>query len=279
MNTQNLEVLIRACVEPREGNVYVQADFDQIELRLMAGLAGVSAYLDAFNSGADPHAVTAMLIYGHTFRKAVEEHKLKPRKSDLFTILRRFAKTFVYAVLYGGTATTVHENISKATDEAGNLLFPDMTFREVEASVNAWMRNAKEVPAWWDRQWAAAEQLGYAEEPILGRRRHMPVFLRNEAINHPIQGAAAVIMGQALLRLRRSFTPNYSMGWGIVNQMHDAVTVEVPEHRVREACEIVTEAMCTRYPNIPVDITAKGVATSNFAEEPYWFPEPPTPIQ
>lgn len=266
--TQNIEALLRRIIRPRPGHVFIISDYDQIELRLMAGLAGVQSYLDAFARGDDPHAVTALLIYGQLFQDAWDEYKKTHAKVSRYTNLRRFAKTFVYAVIYGGGEATVYENVSKATDDQGNLLFPNMTFGQVAASVRNWMRNAPEVPLWWDKVWRFVELHGYVEEPILGRRRHMPVFLRNEALNMPVQGAAAIIMSEGLLRLRARFTPDLDLGIGIVNQMHDAVTVEVPEDQAEEAAKIVTETLTCEYPKaIPgIAFTSNAKVCLDFAE-------------
>lgn len=248
--TQNWRKRLRRIVRPRPGHLFLMADYDQIELRLMCAVAQVAAYLEAFaNPNSDPHAVTALLVYGAVFEREFRIYKETGTKTERFTALRRFAKTFVYAVLYGGGASTVYENVAKAVDDDGNLLFPNMTFAQVEAAVKSWMRNAKEVPLWWEKTWATAEALGYTEEPILGRRRHFPEFLRNEAVNHGIQGGAAIIMGQGLIKLRDAFPPDYREGIGIVNQMHDAVTVEVPEHRARELAPIVTNALTCEFPD------------------------------
>lgn len=247
--TQNWRKRLRRIVRPRPGHLFLMADYDQIELRLMSAVAQVTAYLAAFAAGEDPHAVTAMLVYGEVFRREMLIYKETGTKTERFTALRRFAKTFVYAVLYGGGASTVYENVAKAVDDDGNLLFPNMGFAQVEAAVKSWMRNAAEVPVWWAKTWRFAEEFGYVEEPILGRRRHMPEFLRNEAVNHGIQGGAAIIMGLGLVKLREAFAPDYAEGTGIVNQMHDAVTVEVPESRAMELAPIVTNALTCSFPD------------------------------
>lgn len=248
-NTQNWRKRLRRIVRPRPGHLFLMADYDQIELRLMSAVAQVTAYLQAFARGDDPHAVTASLVYGEVFDRELRIYKETGTKTERFTALRRFAKTFVYAVLYGGGASTVYDNVAKAVDDDGNLLFPNMTFAQVEASVKSWMRNAREVPIWWEKTWKTAEELGYVEEPILGRRRHMPQFLRNEAVNHGIQGGAAIIMGLGLVKLRELFPPDYAEGTGIVNQMHDAVTVEVTESRARELAPLVTNALTCEFPD------------------------------
>lgn len=247
--TQNWRKRLRRIVRPRPGHLFLMADYDQIELRMMSAVAQVASYLKAFASGEDPHAVTALLIYGEAFQAEMDVYKKTGTKTERFTALRRFAKTFVYAVLYGGTAMTVYENVAKATDDDGNLLFPDMGLKRVEDAVASWMRRAAEIPRWWAKTLRDCEVNGYVTEPILGRKRHMPRFLRNESLNHPIQGAAAIVMGLGLVALREAFPPDEIEGLGIVNQMHDAVTVEVPESRAVELAEVVTKTLTMEFPD------------------------------
>lgn len=271
-NTQNIEALLRRIIRPRPGHVFVISDFDQIELRLVSAIAGVESYMQAFRRPksdplSDPHAVTALLIYGDFFQKAWDEYKITKNKVSLYTDLRRFAKIFVYAVIYGGTAETVYASVSKATDDDGNLLFPDMTLEQVQGRVDAWMRNAPEIPRWWDKILRECSINGYVEEPILGRRRHMPALDRNKVLNLPIQGAAAAVMSLALLRLRDIFPPDFDRGIGIVNQMHDALTLEVPEDQAERAASIVTETLTSKFDQVPgMTFTSEAKVCLDFSE-------------
>lgn len=250
--TQNWRKKLRRIVRPRPGHLFIMSDYDQIELRLMCALAQVEAYLKVFATpGGDPHAVTATLIYGDEFLRELEVKKTTGDETPLYTSLRRFAKVFVYAVLYGGTAETVYNSVSKATNDNGDLMFPKMTYAQVRANVEEWQRNAPEIPAWWAKTLEAASMQGFIEEPILGRRRQFDVFDRNAILNHPIQGGAGIIMSQGLVRLREVFAPDAELGLGIVNQMHDAVTVEVPERDAERLRPIVEERLTARYEHIP----------------------------
>lgn len=276
--TQNWRKRLRRMIRPRPGHLFVMADYDQIELRVMSAAAQVVAYLRVFaDPKGDPHAVTALLVYGAVFERELKIYQETGTKTERFTALRRFAKTFVYAVLYGGTAKTVYDNVSKAVDDDGNLLFPGMTFAQVEAAVNAWMRNAKEIPSWWKHTWKLCEDLGYVEEPIMGRRRHMPAFLRNEALNMPIQAAAGIVMSKGLVRLREAIPPDFAEQTGIVNQMHDAATAEVPEARAEEFAQITTEALTLEFPDkLPnVVFSAKGEVAIDWSEKHWRAPGKP----
>lgn len=273
--SQNWQKWLRALIAPRRhDHVFVQADYDQIELRLLSALAGVEAYLEVFRTpGGDPHAITALLIYGERFAAELRKKTEHGIKTKLYDSLRRFAKTFVYAVLYGGTAETVYENVSKATDEDpssptyGELLFPDMTLAQVEAATRRWMEAAHQIPAWWNTQWSFAQQYGFVCEPVLGRRRDFPAFERNEVINMPVQGGASSIMHLGLIRLRRNLVPDFGRGLGLINQMHDAVTVECHERDADRVRQLVTESLYSKFDHVPgVEFTAPADITVSWNE-------------
>ena len=265
-NSQNYPASLRVMFEPEDGHVYLMADFDQIELRLFAALAGVRGYLDVFDQGGDPHAITAILIYQEAFRKELlagmtpeqreryERTKVpdKVKGSKKYNLLRTFAKTFVYCVIYGGTDDTVYLSVSSATDpETGALLFPDMTRREVTAAYNAFLRNAPEITGYWRKLEQFGQENRFITEPVMGRRRDFPEYDRNGILNHPIQGAAAVIATRGLLSLRDYFIPDFTRRTGIVNQMHDAYTIEVPEAVAVEAKAAMEERVNMRFDQVP----------------------------
>lgn len=321
---QNVIEFIRALVEPEDGHIFVGADYDQIELRIVAALASLSGYLGVFAQDGDPHAVTSLLIYAKVFEECLavmldrrpgtatdgqrsqwekfkntgvpekptdereaalkfdatdpeksfqrtarylrehdglswssEEEARKHvaavhRLSKLYKQLRVFAKTFVYAVIYGGTANTVYQSVSAAEDpKTGKLLFPDMTLEDVRVSYNSFMRSAPELKLWWEQTWEFARRHGYVTEPITGYRRDFPEFERNEILNLPVQGSAAKIMSLGMIRLRERIAPG-GMGprTGIVAQVHDFAMAEVPAERGDETCESVQSALTMRFPQL-----------------------------
>lgn len=316
-NCQNVIEFVRALLEPEDGHLFVGADYDQIELRIVAALARLAGYLGVFKADGDPHAVTSLLIYGEVFRECLElmlDHKPgsavgggmsqwekftktgvpeKPtdaresalkfdatdpeksfqrtarylrehdglswpnedaarkhvakvhRLSKMYKQLRVFAKTFVYAVIYGGTANTVYQSVSAAEDpKTGKLLFPDMTLKEVRTAYNAFMNNAPELKIWWEQTWEFARRNGYVTECITGYRRDFPEFERNEILNLPVQGAAAKIMTLGMIRLRERVAPGqFGPKTGIVMQVHDFAMVEVPEAQADEMCDTVQSSL------------------------------------
>lgn len=199
--SQNYESEVRKVFIPEDGHAFLMADFDQIELRLFAAMAKVKGYLDVFKLNGDPHAITAILIYQDAFLRELiagfspeqrerYERLNVPEKiagSKKYNDLRTFAKTFVYCVIYGGTADTVYLSVSSATDENGKLMFPDMTRKEVDAAFKSFMRNAPEIPGFWQTLEDYGRAFHCVVEPIYGRRRDYLEFDRNGILNHPIQ--------------------------------------------------------------------------------------------
>ena len=308
-NSQNQEKILRVVFIPEDGNTYVGADYDQIELRLISGVAGVQGYIDVFNAGGDPHAVTAKLVYGAAFEKVFEVllcpkclarykrdgimrklegcDKLSKPPADApdkakaryavwaaayakYETLRNFAKTFVYAVIYGATPETLFASVASAENPDGTLAFPDMTLGMVTAAHNAWMAGAKEIPLYWNTLLQQAAAFGYVSEPIAGRVRDCPggpVNSRNEILNFPIQGGAAVIVGRAVLRATERIPYDFDARTGLVNYMHDAVTFEVPESRGREVIEILDEVLPAREQATPAILySAKAQLAANLKE-------------
>lgn len=275
-NIQNIPKHLRKLFIPEDGNCYTGADFDQIELRLVSGIAGVEAYLIVFREDGDPHATTAILIYGDYFKEELRK-SLTPEQwasfmrtgsplkakggTKTYEELRRFAKTFVYAVIYGGTARTIFESVSSAEDDDGNLLFPTMTIEDVQVAYDQWMSNAREVPLWWKQLEEFCRANGYVREPIMGRIRDFPIYSPTEVPNHPIQGGAAAIMTLGTCRLRDVMPPDYERYHGIVGEFHDAVLVEHPDTDFarRIVKEQVEEALTLSFPSIP-DVTFTATA-------------------
>lgn len=279
-NAHNYPVHLRSLWIPKPGNAFTGADYDQIELRLVSGIAGVESYLIVFREGGDPHATTALLIYGPVFEAALKESltpeqwlKFKatgsPEKakkgSEMYSALRTFAKTFVYAVIYGGTVNTIFESVSSAEDpETGELLFPTMTKGDVRLAYDSWMRAAKEIPAWWRRMEEECRRDGYVREPIMGRIRDFPEYSPTEVPNMPIQGGAGVIMARGLCRLRDVLPPNYEKHWGIVCEVHDAAYIEHPatESGIKLAKEMIEEALTQTFPAVPGVLFSAKAKTS-----------------
>jgi DNA polymerase I-like protein with 3'-5' exonuclease and polymerase domains len=307
-NSQNYSIDLRYIFEPEEGHVFLMADYDQIELRLFCSLAKVQGYLDVFKAtpenpfGGDPHAMTAMLIYGKKFEAEMlaamtPTQRLNyeltgiPQKvsgSSTYELLRVFAKTFVYCIIYGGTDDTVFLSVSSATypegtkdkhgnDLSGKLIFPDMTRREVAVAFNVFLRNAKEIPAYWEKVEEFCKRNRFVAEPLLNRRRDFLEFDRNGALNHGIQSGAFQIAATGLLNLRRVFVPDFKKKTGIVNMMHDSFTIEVEEDRCEAMVKPMEKAINLKFVQVPgMDFSSEADITINWRGKPkkgdLWVP-------
>jgi DNA polymerase-1 len=222
-NAQNWPKHLRKLIIPQPGHVIVGADADQLELRIITAIAQIKVYLEAFANKADPHAMTAGLMFGKKFTD------LQP-KTDLWDKLRKIAKSIKYASFYGSGDETVHGLVTSAEDDNGNLMYPDLTVREVSTLKRNWLKGIPELPKFWDDTMEEFQSSGYVLDPVWGRRRD---FLDgekfNEIINHPIQSAGAHIIHEStfdLLNVIPFF--KWGAGTGLIAQVHDALYVEAP---------------------------------------------------
>ncbi len=224
-----------------DGQVLLSVDYSQIELRIVAHMAGDEAMLAAFRAGQDIHATTAAAIYNMELEKVTREQ-------------RRHAKAINFGLIYGMSAF----GLSRTTD---------LTLGESENFVRAYFERFPGVKQYLDQMRRRAAEEGYVET-LLGRRRYFPGLksqmnqnIRNreerEAINAPIQGTAADIMKLAMLRL-----PGELAGAGLHSrlllQVHDELVLECPRAELRQAAEVVQHAMEGAYQlSIPLSTEAR----------------------
>jgi DNA polymerase-1 len=223
-NAQNWPKHLRKLIIPAPGNVIVGADADQLELRIITAIAQIRIYLEAFAAKKDPHAMTASLMFGAKF------DALQP-KSDMWDKLRKIAKGIKYASFYGSGDETVHNLVTSAEDENGNLMYPDLTLREVATLKRNWLKGIPELPKWWDKTVEGFREKGYVRDPVWGRQRD---FLDgeafNEIVNHPIQSAGAHIIHESTFDLLQDIPfGKWGPNTGLISQVHDALYVECPE--------------------------------------------------
>ena len=222
-NAQNWPKHLRKMIVPQKGCVIVGADADQLELRIITAIAQIKVYLDAFAAKMDPHAMTASLMFGKNFTS------LTP-KTEQWDKLRNLSKGIKYASFYGSGDETVHGIITSAEDKQGNLMYPDLTVREVATIRRNWLKGIPELPKFWEDKMDEYRSNGFVLDPILGRRRDFEdgeAF--NEIVNHPIQSAGAHIIHMSTFDLLEEIPfGKWGPGTGLISQVHDAVYVEVP---------------------------------------------------
>ena len=266
-NFQNIPFNLRNIFIPPPGCVFVGADYDQLELRFAAALAGADHYLDAFElKEIDPHNLTGELMFGASFWEAEGCPPTKMGKGKgQFKQLRNLAKTICFASLYGASPPKVHEIISRAEDGDGKLLYADMNLRQIRALHTRWLKAAPEFKKWWGTTLQTCRHQGYIEEMVLGRRRYFAKEDYNAILNFGVQAGGFAVVAKAMLDLVDNHLPfDFGQKTGLVNQLHDAVVFAVPESRAEETKQIVTEVLTTRVENLPVSFTAEAEIGTNW---------------
>jgi DNA polymerase-1 len=230
-NLQNIPVrtelgrAIRSAFVPRRGNILMDADYSQIELRIMAHLSKDEAFVAAFREAGDIHARTAARIYG------VGEDAVTPD-------MRARAKTINFGVIYGMGPRGLSHQLGIGLDEAKRFI--DEYFEKYPG-----------VKAYIDSAIAEARRKGFAET-LLGRKRllaeidsensRVRSFTERIAVNTPIQGTAADMIKLAMIRIDRDIA-DAGLGSRMILQVHDELVFEVvPAERDRLAA-IVRERM------------------------------------
>ena len=261
-NAQNWPKHLRKLIIPAPGNVIVGADADQLELRIITAIAKIEVYLEAFNQKKDPHAMTAGLMFGKKFTELVP-------KSDLWDKLRKIAKSIKYASFYGSGDETVHGLVTSAEDDNGNLMYPDLSLREVSTLKRNWLKGIPELPKWWEETIEEYRDYGYVCDPVWGRRRD---FLDgeafNEIVNHPIQSAGAHIIHESTFSLLDEIPfEKWGPGTGLISQVHDALYVECPESEAEWVSKTIEKHMNRNVKGLDgVVFSAKAKAGKNWGE-------------
>ena len=230
-----------------DGNVLVDADYSQIELRLLAHMAGDEAMQQAFLSGADFHTVTAAKVF-HVPESEVT-HQMRSR-----------AKAVNFGIVYGMSAFSLSQDIHVTVAEAKDYM---ERYFATYPGVKQYMTDIVEK----------AKEQGYVET-LYHRRRALPElkssnfiqrsFGERVALNMPIQGTAADIMKLAMLRvydrLRRE-----NLQARLIMQVHDELIVECPEAE-REAVEKLLRQEMEQVAALAVPLTAEAHSGKNWLD-------------
>ena len=228
-NMQNIPVrseegrTIRRAFVAAPGQVFVVADYSQIELRILAHICGDAALVAAFQSGADVHTETARRVFGVSAEAVTPE-------------MRRRAKTINFGLLYGMEAYGLAQRLEIPQDEA-------------RSQMEAYFAQFPGVADFMHSIVVEARNRGYTET-ILGRRRYLPELVSGNfrerqaaermALNAPIQGSAADIIKQAMIVLDVALD---DLGAAMLLQVHDELVIEAPAGRQREVMAKVHEVM------------------------------------
>jgi DNA polymerase I len=237
----------RQCFLPSEGCQFLVADYNQIELRVIAHLAEDPGLVEAFKTGTDIHNVTAARIYGVD-------------SSGVTIAMRSKAKMVSYGLAYGMEAYGLAQRLAIPVDEAAQIL-------------KAYFDGFPNVKAYMDRVVAEARDRGYTET-LFGRRRLIPELQSDryqvraagerQAMNAGIQGLAADIFKVALVRLDAGLA-EAGLSSRLVLQVHDEVILEVPPDEEDAAAAAVIGAM-TGAAQLSVPLTVNLHWGTNWAE-------------
>lgn len=253
-NLQNIPVRtdfgrqIRTCFVPLgEGEVFVSADYSQIELRLLAHLSGDKHLIASFNSGEDFHASTASRVFGVPM-------------DDVTPQMRSRAKAVNFGIVYGQQAYGLSQSLHIPFYEAKEMI--DRYF-EVHPGVRTYL----------DDVVAQAHKDGYAVT-LFGRRRYIPElkaknaaqrgFGERTAMNHPMQGTAADIIKLAMRQVQDELVAR-DLGTRLMLQVHDELDLSVPESEVEEVSDLLTSVM-ESVVELSVPLLVDVSAGANWAE-------------
>jgi DNA polymerase-1 len=230
-NLQNIPIrkeqgrAIRRAFTAPPGRVLISADYSQIELRVLAHMAGEPALIDAFRDGQDIHTRTAEQLFGTD--NGLDPHELRSR-----------SKMVNYAVLYGKTAFTLARDI-------------DVPQEAAQQFIDAYFAGFPHVRAFVDRTLEDGRRTGMVYT-MSGRRRPVPnLTSRNfqmrgqaerEAVNMPIQGTAADILKKAMIDVHAAL-PARGLDAQMILTVHDELLFESPRGRAAEAAELIRERM------------------------------------
>ena len=238
---------IRKMFIPAEGCVLVDADYSQIELRLLAHISGDTAMQAAFTSGADIHTATAAQVF-----------HVDP--ADVTHEMRRRAKAVNFGIVYGISAFSLSQDIG-------------VTVAEAKAYMEAYFATFPGVRKYMDDVVAQAKERGYVET-LFHRRRDLPEikssnfnmrsFGERVALNMPIQGTAADIMKLAMVAVETRLKAELPEA-KLVLQVHDELIVECPEGQAAAAAKLLEEEM-EQVAHLSVPLTAEAHLGRNWLE-------------
>ncbi len=230
-NLQNIPIRtpegrqIRTAFVPEDGAVLISADYSQIELRLVAHIADEASMITAFNNGVDIHAQTASEVFGVPL-------------DEMTTETRRRAKAINFGIIYGISGFGLARQLGIPQGEARSY-------------IDAYLARFPGIKQYMNDVKLKAYEDGYVET-LFGRRLYIPGietakgptrgFLERQAINAPIQGTAADIIKQAMVRMGAAITAS-GLRIRMLLQVHDELIFECPKDDADAAITIIKQVM------------------------------------
>ena len=230
-NLQNIPIrielgrLIRKVFHPMEGNVFVDSDYSQIELRILAHMSGDEKLIEAYNSGQDIHSTTASQVFHVPFE-------------EVTPLLRRNAKAVNFGIVYGISAFGLSQDLN-------------ISRKEAQEYIDRYFETYPKIKEFIDKTVADAKETGKTTT-IYGRIRPIPElsssnFMQRQfgervAMNAPIQGTAADIIKIAMLRVHdRLIREGFSSR--LILQVHDELLIETKEAEKEAVIALLEEEM------------------------------------
>lgn len=232
---------------PADGCVLVDADYSQIELRLLAHIADDETMQNAFVTGEDIHTVTASQVFGVSIESVTKQ-------------MRSNAKAVNFGIVYGISAFSLAQDIGVSVAEAKDYIESYLArFSGVRRYMTEIVQKAKEC--------------GYVET-LMHRRRNLPEltasnfvtrsFGERVALNMPIQGTAADVMKLAMVRVDQKLREEGLRG-RLILQVHDELIVECPEEETERVCTLLTKEM-QNVVHFSVPLTAEAHSGKNWLD-------------
>ncbi|MDC3085437.1 DNA polymerase I [Candidatus Pelagibacter sp.] len=231
-NLQNIPIKsedgrdIRKSFIAEKDNVLISADYNQIEMRILADLADVKELKKAFKNNEDIHSLTASQIFNTEIKKVDQDQ-------------RRKAKAINFGIIYGISQYGLAKQINVSNYEAEEFL-------------NSYFTKFPEIKVYMDQTIKFCRRNGYVNN-IFGRRSHfinindknynVRNFQERAAINAPIQGSASEIMRLAMIRLEKRLNEQKNQDTKMLLQIHDELIFETPKLGAEKIRKIITEEM------------------------------------
>ena len=231
-NLQNIPIKsedgkdIRKAFIAKKDHVLISADYNQIEMRILADLADVKGLKKAFKNNEDIHSLTASQIFNVDIKKVNQDQ-------------RRKAKAINFGIIYGISQYGLAKQIN-------------VTNHEAEEFLNAYFLKFPEIKIYMDRTIKFCRKSGFVNN-IFGRRSHfinindknynIRNFQERAAINAPIQGSAAEIMRLAMIRLDKKLSDQKNQKTKMLLQIHDELIFETPKEEAKRISKIIIDEM------------------------------------
>ncbi len=231
-NLQNIPIKsedgkdIRKAFKAKKDHLLISADYNQIEMRILADLADVKELKKAFKNKEDIHSLTASQIFNIDIKKVNQDH-------------RRKAKAINFGIIYGISQYGLAKQINVSNYEAEEFL-------------NSYFAKFPEIKVYMDNTIKFCRKSGYVNN-IFGRRSHfngindknfnVRNFQERAAINAPIQGSASEVMRLAMIRLDKKLSEEKNSNSKMLLQIHDELIFEIPKKDEKVMIKLIEKEM------------------------------------